>query len=243
MAANDVFFLGFTYLSIFSFLFGLVVRFRRPMTISSQSSQLLERKKLYWGVLAWHGGILGAAGAHLLSFFFPNFMVALEATWLGFGANHVLGVAFGVLVVVGMAILIWRRLSEPRLRGVTTLMDAVVVSLLLAQVVMGMAVRIGLFDAYATWFSTIIVPYFVSVLTFHPQPQLIGSLPWLGQAHIFNAFLLLAFLPFSRLIHIVTVPLNYLVRPWLVRVGTHRDRALDLSSAVVRRQGVDSSAR
>jgi nitrate reductase gamma subunit len=243
MAANDVFFLGFTYLSIFSFLFGLVVRFRRPVTISSMSSELLEQKKLYWGVIAWHGGILGAAAAHLLSFFFPSFMVALEATWLGFGANHVLGVTFGVLVIVGMTILIWRRLSEPRLRSLTTLMDAAVVSLLLAQVVMGMGVRIGLFDAYATWFPTIIVPYFISVLTFHPQPQLIGSLPWLGQAHIFNAFLLLALLPFSRLIHIVTVPLTYLVRPWLVRVGMRRDRALDLGSSTMRRQGTDRSGR
>jgi nitrate reductase gamma subunit len=236
MPANDVLFLGFTYLSIFLFLSGLVYRFRRPVTISSLSSQLLEQKKLYWGAIAWHWGILAAAGAHVANFFFPSFMVSFEATWLGFGASHVLGVTFGALVVVGMAILMWRRVSEPRLRRVTTLMDAVVVSLLLAQVAMGMGVRIGLFDAYATWFPTTIVPYFVSVLTFHPRPHLIGTLPALAQAHIFVAFLLLALLPFSRLIHIVTVPLTYLTRPWLVRARTREPHARDLSQTAVQQQ-------
>jgi nitrate reductase gamma subunit len=218
MSANDVFFLGLTYLFIFLFLGGLVYRFRRPLTISSLSSQLVEQKKLYWGIVAWHWGILAVAAAHLLNFFFPRFMVRFEATWLGFGANQVLGLAFGVLAVVGIAILVWRRFSDARLRSVSTWMDAVVVLLLLVQVGMGLGIRIGLFDAYAVWFPTTIVPYFVSVLTFHPQPQLIGSLPVLGQAHIFAAFLLLALLPFSRLIHMATVPLVYLARPWLVRV-------------------------
>jgi len=239
MAANDIFFLGFTYLSIFLFLGGLVYRFRRPVTISSLSSQLLEQKKLYWGAVAWHWGILIVAMAHLMNFFFPRFMVRFKSTWLGFGADHVMGAAFGFLVVVGMGILVWRRFYEPQLRRVTTFMDAVVVLLLLFQVGMGMGIRFGLFEAYADWFPTTIVPYFVSVLTLHPRPELIGSLPALGQAHIFTAFLLLALLPFSRLIHMATVPLIYLVRPWLVRVRMRGRPARTPGSSLPQRQGTD----
>jgi nitrate reductase gamma subunit len=223
MPANDVFFLGFTYLFIFLFLGGLIYRFRRPITISSLSSQLLEQKKLYWGAVAWHWGIVAVAAAHLANFFFPRFMVRFEDTWLGFAATHVLGVAFGILVLVGMGVLVWRRFSEPRVRRLTTAMDATIVLLLLVQVGIGMGVRLGLFPAYADWFPITIVPYFVSVLTLHPQPQLIGNLPPLGQAHIFTAFLLLGLLPFSRLIHMATLPLVYLLRPWLVRVRERRE--------------------
>ena len=48
-------------------------------------------------------------------------------------------------------------------------------------------------------------------------------MPAVVKLHAFNAFLILALLPFSRLVHVISVPLTYLARPWQV-VTWYRER-------------------
>jgi nitrate reductase gamma subunit len=220
---NGLFFMGFSYMAIFLFLVGLIYRYRQhPFTISSMSSELLEKRKLYWGSVAFHWSIILILLAHLANILFPDFMVSFEETWPGFIVSHTLGVATGTIAIFGLAVLIWRRAVEPRVRSMTTVMDVIVLAILLIQVVLGMSVRIGLFNEYAKWFPEYFVPFFISLGKFNPQPELIGGLPWLAQAHVFSFFVLLAILPFSRLIHLLTLPIGYLFRPWQIVIGMRR---------------------
>ncbi len=222
---NSLFFLVFPYFMIFLFVFGTLYRFRQhPFTISSLSSELLERRKLYWGSLAWHWSIVLILGSHLLNFLLPSGMEAFEKLRIGLFMAQILGSGLGILAIFGLGVLLWRRSSEPRVQAVTTLMDLAVLTLLLIQCSLGTGIRVGLFDAYASWFPQYFVPYFISLFTFSPQPELLAGLPWLAQAHVFNALLLLAVLPFSRLIHLITLPLGYLVRPWQTVVWMRRNR-------------------
>lgn len=64
----------------------------------------------------------------------------------------------------------------------------------------------------------------LSLITLRPRPELVAPLPFVLQLHagLFWAFLI-AF-PFSRLVHIVTLPIPYLVRPWHKVVWVRRDR-------------------
>ena len=48
-----------------------------------------------------------------------------------------------------------------------------------------------------------------------------------AQIHVVNAFLLVAIFPFSRLIHIFTVPITYLWRPYQTVVWNRRERRVD----------------
>jgi nitrate reductase gamma subunit len=75
----------------------------------------------------------------------------------------------------------------------------------------------------SVWFTGVFTPYLWSILTLQPCPELVAPLPWLIQLHVFNNFALLALLPFSRLIHILSWPLDYLIRPWQIVIGM-RDR-------------------
>jgi nitrate reductase gamma subunit len=43
---------------------------------------------------------------------------------------------------------------------------------------------------------------------------MIAPLPMAVKAHILNAFIFLAILPFSRLVHMLVVPVQYLWRPY-----------------------------
>jgi nitrate reductase gamma subunit len=51
---------------------------------------------------------------------------------------------------------------------------------------------------------------------------LVAPLPWLIKLHVFNFFLLLGIFPFSRLVHIVTLPLGYILRPWQIIIANKR---------------------
>ena len=48
-------------------------------------------------------------------------------------------------------------------------------------------------------------------------------MPFVVKLHAFNAFFLVALFPFSRLVHVVSVPLSYLSRPYQVVVW-YRER-------------------
>ena len=61
-------------------------------------------------------------------------------------------------------------------------------------------------------------PWIRGILTFHPDPGLMAEVPFQYKLHILAAFALLAFSPFTRLVHIWSVPLFYIFRrPLLFR--------------------------
>ncbi|MEJ2263573.1 MAG: respiratory nitrate reductase subunit gamma, partial [Anaerolineales bacterium] len=70
---NTLLFMIFPYVSIILAI--AVTGYRslyRPFTISRLSSQLLERRKLYWGSISFHWGIVIILLGHLLALLFPK---------------------------------------------------------------------------------------------------------------------------------------------------------------------------
>jgi nitrate reductase gamma subunit len=134
---------------------------------------------------------------------------------------EITGLALGIWATVGLLILAWRRLSERRIQVVTTPMDLVVLALLLISAVTGILIatvyRFGSF-----WFTGVFTPYLWSILTLNPRPELVAPLPWLIKLHVLNFFILLVIFPFSRLVHIVTYPAGYLLRPWQIVIWARR---------------------
>lgn len=213
---NSIFFLIFPYLAMLTAVVVTVYRaIYRPFTISSLSSQLLERKKLYWGSISFHWGIILLLLGHLAALLFPNTLVAWNARPIRLYLLELTGAALAVWSLGGLLILLWRRFSERRIRVVTSPMDWVVLILLLVSVITGLwtatAYRFGSF-----WFTSVFTPYLWSLLTLQPQVGLVAPLPFVIKLHVFNFFLLLAIFPFSRLVHIITYPLGYLFRPWQI---------------------------
>lgn len=226
---NTLLFLIFPYIAIALAVVVTVYRsLTQPFTISSLSSQLLERRKLYWGNISFHYGIVLVLLGHLFALLFPKTLRWWNADPLRLYVLEVVALALGLWALVGLLILLWRRVSEPKVRVVTTPMDIVVLLLLLVSAVTGVwtatAYRFG-----SSWFTGVFTPYLWSLLRLDPQPQLLLNLPWPIQLHAFNFFLLLAVFPFSRLVHIITLPLGYLLRPWQIVVAVREYRALSRS--------------
>jgi len=219
---NSLLFLIFPYIALAIFIFVTLYRaIYRPFTISSLSSQLLEKRKLYWGSISFHWGIVIILLIHLLALVFPQGLRLWNAVPLRLYLLEFTGLALGLWALVGLVVLVWRRLGEKRILAVTSPMDIVVLLLLLVSVVTGVwtatVYRFGSF-----WFTGIFTPYLLSILTFRPTPAMIAPLPFVIQLHVFNFWVLLAVFPFCRLIHILTYPLGYLFRPWQIVIRTRR---------------------
>ena len=89
--------------------------------------------------------------------------------------------------------------------------DWILYSLLLIQVATGLSVAL-MHRWGSSWFASAMGPYVWSLLSFRPNLSYLAGASWLIKAHIVNAFVIIAFFPFTRLVHILVVPNQYLMR-------------------------------
>ncbi|RKZ40242.1 MAG: respiratory nitrate reductase subunit gamma [Gammaproteobacteria bacterium] len=179
---------------------------------SSLSSQFLENRQLFWGSVAWHYGILGVLTAHLVGFLIPQSILWWNMEPVRLYILETTGFVLGLLALVGLLVLIYRRLTNSRIRVVTSPMDVTLLVVLLIQVVAGVGTAI-FYRWGSSWYSAFAVPYLWSILAFKPDVTLVNNLPFVVQVHILNAFVLVLILPFTRLVHFLSVPIKYIWRP------------------------------
>lgn len=221
----DLFLYGvFPYVALALALVGGLWRyFRDRFSFSAFSSQLLENRSLFWGSVPWHYGIVILLVGHLIGWLIPAGVAAFNAVPLRLYILEITALGLGLLALVGIAILLYRRAVNPRVRAAGTAMDVVLVVLLLAQAALG--VYTAVFVRWGSWwYISNAVPYLNSLLVLNPQIQYATSLPLLTQLHVLNAFLLVAVFPFSRLIHVFTYPITYLWRPYINMIWYRRSR-------------------
>jgi nitrate reductase gamma subunit len=188
---------------------------------SSQSSQFLESRVLFWGSVPWHYTILLILLAHLLAFLFPAGWGVMLGRPLRLYMLEVSGLALGLATVVAVALLILRRATNDRVAAVTSVVDWVLLAALLVQVATGVYIAFTLRWG-AVWYLHTASPWLWSLVKLDPQVQYLAVLPVVVKVHAVNAFLLVAIFPFSRLVHVVSVPLSYLARPYQVVIWYRR---------------------
>ncbi len=224
MSWHELAFVAAPYAAILLVVTATTYRVRhRKFSVSSLSSQLLERGKLYWGSVPFHWGILIILLAHLVALIIPSSFTAWNSAPVRLYALEITGFALAVWTLGGLLVLGWRRLSNKRVQAVTTPMDLVVLGLIVAQVVTGMLV--ALFYRFGSfWGPEVFAPYIRSLLTLDPRPELLADLAIVVRLHVFLFFVFLGVFPFTRLVHIITVPLQYIFRPWQRRIFVQRSR-------------------
>ena len=105
----------------------------------------------------------------------------------------------------------------PAVRKATTSIDKVMYVLLSAAIGTGMVNTVGSnligggYDYRAT-----VSPWFRSLFTIYPQPELMAGIPISFQIHALAVLTLLAIWPYTRLVHVFSAPLGYLTRPYVV---------------------------
>jgi nitrate reductase gamma subunit len=214
---DDFLFGVLPYLATAVFFLVTIQRYRqRAFSYSSLSSQLLENRRHFWGTVPFHYGILVVLLGHVVAFLIPRALLAWNGVpWRLFvleGSAFV----FGLLTLFGLVNVIVRRLIDRKTRKVTSVSDWILYGLLSVQVATGVGV------AYhhgwgSSWFAATLSPWLWSVVKLSPDVSGLATLPFLVKAHVVNAWLLIGFFPFTRLVHVLVVPNPYLWRkPQLV---------------------------
>lgn len=215
-------FIIFPYIAVFLAVFGSLARYIiNRYSYSSLSSQLIEKRMLFWGSVPWHYGVIPVLIIHIMGFTIPGVMAVLHGNMIQLYLSELFGKVLTLLALAGIIVLIFRRLTKAGIRLTTTPMDWVVLVLLLNQICLGFVTSI-IYRWGSMWFLHTVTPWVASLATFQPETQTITALPLIPRLHFLNATLLIAIFPFTRLVHMVTFPITYLWRRFQIFIWNRR---------------------
>jgi nitrate reductase gamma subunit len=210
---NSLIFVALPYGALALCCFVIPYRYaNRRLTWSAYSTQFLERKVLYWGINPWHYGILPLLLAHLAGFAFPGPLRRLLGNQQVLLLVENLGLALGLLALGGVLLLLLRRANAPMLKRVTYPADWLLLTLLLLQAASGLYLG-SVYRWGSQWYLHTAVPYLWSLVSFDPQLGYVAELPPVFKLHAALAFLILGVLPFTKLVHALYWPLDFLKDP------------------------------
>jgi nitrate reductase gamma subunit len=208
---------GMPYVLIMIAIVGSIWRYTsNKYTWSSQSSQFVENKTLFFGSFPWHYGIILIIVGHIVGLIIPQSFLWWNSVPVRLYILELSGLALAFLALFGLLALIYRRLTNTRVKALTSSWDVLLLIVLLIQVVTGIGNAI-LYRWGSNWFAASASPWFYSIITLNPEVSYIASLPLITKVHIFNAMIFIGLIPFTRLVHFIVInPYKYLFRPYQV---------------------------
>ncbi len=223
MTTLNTFLFGiYPYLALAVFFIGSLVRFDRDQyTWKSDSSQLLRAGQLRWGSNLFHLGILGIFFGHLFGLLTPL------AVWHALGiepqAKQLLAVIAGGIAglacLIGLVLLIHRRMTEPRIRATTRKMDMAVLILLLAQLLLGLFSITASVQHLDGGEMIKLMLWAQHIVTFRGDAAgYVTDVAPVFKLHLLLGMTIFVVFPFSRLVHIWSgfAAVGYVVRAWQV---------------------------
>ena len=225
-AINDALFGIYPYICLSVFLLGSLIRFdREQYGWRSQSSQLLRRRQLIWGSNLFHVGILVILIGHTGGLLTP--VKVFEFLGISHTAKQltaiIVGGLAGLACLAGIAMLLHRRLGDPRIRRTSSFADIAVLAILLIQLLLGLGsifVSLNHLDggemvALMTWAQHIV--------TFQSDAaEFAAGVSIVFKIHLVLGMTIFLIFPFTRLVHIWSAPVWYLGRQGYQIVRTRR---------------------
>lgn len=224
---NNFFFGIYPYIAISVMIIGTIARYERdPFTWKSSSSQLLRRKQLIMGSILFHVGILTIFFGHLVGLLTP--IAIFDALGISHGAKQILAVVAGgiagIMALVGGLMLLHRRLYDPRIRATTTFADTGILVLLMAQLILGLGTIIVSLQHLDGHEMTKFMSWAQGILTFQAgAADHVADVAFIFKLHLFLGLSIFLLFPFTRLVHMLSVPLRYLTRPGYQVVRSRRN--------------------
>ncbi|MEV0255714.1 respiratory nitrate reductase subunit gamma [Streptomyces sp. NPDC050732] len=207
------------YLAFVLLVAGTVWRYRYDkFGWTTRSSQVYESKLLNIASPMFHYGILFVLVGHLVGLFLPESWT--EKAGVSEHTYHLFslygGTAAGVLLVVGILLLLYRRRTNTPVFRATTANDKLMYLVLFAAIVLGMVAKLTHSSGDGYNYRESIAPWARSLFTLQPDIDRMTGVPLLYEIHAVVGMVLFALVPFTRLVHMFSAPLQYLFRPYVV---------------------------
>lgn len=210
----------YPYVVITIFIVGHLYRFNtNEFGWTSKSSEFLEKSMLRWGSTLFHWGIIFVFFGHVAGLLVP--LSFYQAIGVSDELYHFLAISIGgmagLAALIGLLILMLRRFRVKRVRATSSVGDIVAIVLLTIVIITGMSAT-GVNTVGTTGFDyrVTINPWIRGILTFRPDASFMATVPVAFKVHVAAAFGLFAVWPFTRLVHVFSLPLTYLRRSYVV---------------------------
>jgi len=208
----------YPYVCFTVFLMGSLFRFDRDQyTWKSDSSQLLRSGLLRWGSNLFHFGILFLFIGHMVGLFTPH---AVYGVFMSAGSKQMLAVVAGGIAggfcFVGLSMLLYRRVFDPRIRLTSHATDIAVLVVLWVQLVVGLITLPFSWQHADGSVMLILADWAQRIVTLRPvDATLLATLPWPYLFHIVFGMTIFLLFPFSRLVHVWSgfATVTFLFRP------------------------------
>ena len=212
---NQFFFGIYPYIAITVFFLGSLLRYDRDQyTWKASSSQMLSKKDMRWGSNLFHIGIIALFFGHLMGLLTPHWAYAFM---ISAGTKQLVamtaGGIFGLTCLAGMILLIRRRMLDARIKATSQATDLPILLILFVQLVLGL-LTIPFSAQHMDGSSMMALASWAQhLVTFQGDAASFVS----GEALIFKIHLVLGLtiflvFPFTRLVHVWSVPIQYLTR-------------------------------
>ena len=220
----DQFLFGYyPYVCLAVFFVGSLIRFDRDQyTWKSDSSILLRRGAMNWASNLFHYGILFLLVGHTLGLLTPHWMYEpfISAPHKQILAMVSGGVA-GAACFIGLTMLIYRRIADPRIRLTSHRTDLAILVILWLQLALGLTTLPFSFVQRENAHEMLILAgYLQGIATFRPDAAVLEAVAWPFKVHMLLGMTIFFLLPFSRLVHVWSglASIFYVLRPYqLVR--------------------------
>lgn len=207
------------YIVLTIFIGGHIYRYQHDQFgWTAKSSELLEKKKLAAGSTLFHWGLLCVVGGHVMGILIP------EGVYASLGISEHMyhkmaigaGLPAGIAACTGLVILTYRRLFDKRIRKTSSPSDILTLLLLLFIMLSGVAATFLNIDSKGFDYRTTVGPWFREIVLFRPDVSLMESVPLWFKFHIVISYVVFILWPFTRLVHVFSLPLKYLTRSYVV---------------------------
>lgn len=216
----------YPYIATAVLLIGSIARYERdPFTWKSSSSQLLRRKQLIMGSVFFHVGILTIFGGHFVGLLTPIWI--FDTLGVSHSAKQMLAIVAGggagIMMLIGGSMLLHRRLFDPRIRKTSSFADIAILVLLMVQLLLGLGTILSSLQHLDGGEMTKFMAWAQGIATFEKNAaDHISDVALVFKIHVALGLTILLLFPFTRLVHMLSVPLRYLTRPGYQIVRSRR---------------------
>ena len=221
----------YPYIALSVLLIGSIARYERdPFTWKTSSSQLLRRKQLVIGSILFHVGVLVIFFGHLVGLLTPIWVFG--AIGVSHSAKQILAVVAGgiagVMALIGGVMLFHRRWTDPRIRKTSSFADIAILALLIAQLVLGLGTIFASVQHLDGHEMVKFMSWAQGIFTFQPDAAAhITDVALVFKLHLFLGLTIFLVFPFTRLVHMLSVPLRYVTRPGYQIVRSRRGKTAE----------------
>ncbi len=205
----------YPYIAVLVMVLGSILRYDRDQySWKANSSQLLRSKGMRLGSNLFHIGIILLFFTHLVGLLTPESVYHLFMTTEAKQMMAMVGGGIlGGICFIGLTILIVRRMTDKRIRATSKTSDILLLWMLYIQLILGL-ISIYYSAQHLDGSSMVALGNWAQhIVTFRSgAADFIVNEPWVFKAHLLLGLTIFLVFPFTRLVHMLSVPVKYIFR-------------------------------